>query len=138
MISQEHIIETMKMMNEIVVIADFDENNHRPMTLDNYQILANSTAQYPSTYKVVYPALGLAGEAGEIANKVKKIIRDTNNIITEEKRKELKAEIGDVCWYIAALATDLGLSLDEIAKENIAKLKSRQERGVIKGDGDDR
>lgn len=108
------------------------------MNLSEYQESAGTTAFYPGQYKVFYPALGLAGEAGEIANKVKKILRDTNGVVTEERREELAGEIGDVLWYAAALASDLGLSLDQIAEANIAKLHDRKQRGVLGGSGDQR
>src|SRR5690606_7748433 len=99
------------------------------MTFDEYQKFAATTAIYPEEHKVVYPALGLAGEAGEVANKVKKMIRDGAG------PEGVIAEIGDVLWYIAALASDLDVSLDYLAKMNVAKLQSRQERGVLGGSG---
>ena len=108
------------------------------MNFSEYQERAMATAIYPSDYKVIYPALGLVGEVGEIANKVKKIIRDDDGKITKERREDLAGEISDTLWYIAALATDLGLNLDDIAKENLEKLASRQERGVLGGSGDTR
>ena len=108
------------------------------MFLDEYQKQAVATAVYPISHLVIYPALGLAGEAGEIANKVKKVLRDDNGVVSEERRQSLKGEIGDALWYSAALARDLGFTLGEIAEENIAKLKSRQVRGVIQGEGDNR
>lgn len=108
------------------------------MNLSDYQKAAGTTAIYPEQYRVFYPALGLAGEAGEIANKVKKILRDTNGVVTEDRRSELAGEIGDVLWYAAALASDLGLSLEEIAAENLSKLFDRKERGVLGGSGDHR
>ncbi len=108
------------------------------MNLSEYQQAAKTTAIYPEQYRVFYPALGLAGEAGEIANKVKKILRDTNGAVTEQRRDELSGEIGDILWYAAALASDLGLSLDAIAAENLAKLFDRKERGVLGGSGDHR
>ena len=106
------------------------------MTFDEYQEIAETTAMYPLSYKVIYPTLGLAGEAGEVAEKIKKIIR--SNVISPWPEEDLKKELGDVLWYISAIATDLGLSLEEIAETNIDKLKSRAERGKIQGDGDNR
>lgn len=85
-----------------------------------------------------YATLGLAGEAGEIANKVKKLWRDGDGSISEEKEKELSDELGDVLWYVSAICSVLGLELDDIAKHNIEKLKSRLERNVISGSGDNR
>jgi len=87
---------------------------------------------------VIYPALGLAGEAGEVCNKTKKILRDDGGRMTEEKRTQLIDELGDVLWYVANLATDLGVTLDEVARINLAKLNSRKERGTITGSGDNR
>ena len=103
------------------------------MRFDEYQEEAKKTAIYPDQYRVVYPALGLAGEAGEVAEKVKKHIRD--GVLNVE---ELKKELGDVLWYLAAIASDLGLTLDDVAEANLQKLRSRQARGVISGNGDNR
>lgn len=108
------------------------------MTIDEYQKCALETAVYPEQFKVIYPALGLAGEAGEVADKIKKVIRDDEYSITDEKRKAIVMEIGDVLWYCATLAHDLGYDLDTIARMNYEKLKSRKERGKIGGSGDDR
>ena len=117
------------------------------MELNEYQKKALETAVYPSEYKVIYPALGMNGEAGEVADKVKKTIRDTivlKNAITgeiilpDEKRKELAKEVGYVLWYVATMANDIGYSLEEIGKMNIEKLQSRKERGVLGGNGDNR
>jgi NTP pyrophosphatase (non-canonical NTP hydrolase) len=108
------------------------------MNFDDYQAAAKLTAVYPDYARVYYPALGLCGEAGEVANKVKKVFRDDNGQVSDEKRAALKGEIGDVLWYVAGLASDLSLSLNECAEENIAKLNSRKERGVLQGSGDNR
>jgi len=86
----------------------------------------------------VYPALGLSGEAGEISEKLKKIIRDQGGVIGPQQSVELAKEIGDVLWYVANLAGDLGFSLEQIGQMNIDKLSSRRLRGVITGDGDNR
>lgn len=108
-------------------------------TFDEFQKAAAKTAIYPEHSRVFYPALGLAGEAGEVANKVKKIIRDDlGEKITDERLQQISEEIGGVLWYCAALCTDLGLNLAAVARENIEILASRQERGTIKGDGDKR
>ena len=103
------------------------------MRFNEYQEEASKTAIYPEQYKVVYPALGLAGEAGEVAEKVKKHIRD--GVLNVD---DLKKELGDVLWYLAAIASDLGLNLDDVADSNLKKLRSRKERGVISGSGDNR
>ena len=108
------------------------------MELNCYQKMALETAIYPNEYKVIYPALGMAGEAGEVADKVKKIIRDNNNKIDNEKALEIAKEIGDVLWYCATMANDLGFDLETIAKMNYQKLHSRQQRGMIHGNGDNR
>ena len=103
------------------------------MTFEEYQEQARSTAIYPRDRAIVYPALGLTGEAGEVAEKVKKWIRDG----TLDKESIAK-ELGDVLWYIAALSGDLGISMDEIASQNIRKLQDRASRGKIQGSGDNR
>ena len=105
---------------------------------NSYQRIAATTAIYPDNQRIVYPALGMAGEAGEVANKVKKIIRDGPNALPKEWRKELSKEIGDVLWYCAALASDLNIDLQEIVSENIQKLLDRKQRNVIGGSGDNR
>lgn len=108
------------------------------MELNEYQKRALETALYPKEEKIVYPTLGLIGEAGEVAEKVKKVIRDNNRDFSAEKRLELAKELGDVLWYISALANDLGYTLEEIGELNNKKLSSRKERGVINGNGDNR
>ena len=102
------------------------------MTFDEYQEFARSTAIYPTACKVTYPTLGLCGEAGEVAEKVKKYMRDGKSL------DGVGLELGDVLWYISALADDLGVTLEEVAQANVDKLKSRMERNKIKGDGDNR
>ncbi len=104
-----------------------------------YQDKAKQTAKYPVIgHAVIYPTLGLTNEAGEVSGKIKKIFRDKGGVISESDCAALKAELGDVLWYLAQVSTELGLSLDEIAEHNIAKLLDRQARGKIQGDGDDR
>ena len=110
-----------------------DTSLYKEMTLSSYQKVAASTAIYPTQHAITYPALGLAGEAGEVANKVKKIIRDG-----KLDKSALGAEIGDCLWYIAALCRDLNLDLGEIAKANLEKLQDRKARGTLKGSGDKR
>lgn len=107
--------------------------HHTCLSLDfsQYQPLAFATAIYPREHAITYPALGLASEAGEVAGKIKKMLRDGNLDIAA-----LKAELGDVLWYIAALCSDLGLSMQEVAEENLRKLQDRKERDKLKGDGD--
>jgi NTP pyrophosphatase (non-canonical NTP hydrolase) len=109
------------------------------MNLSEYQEKAGTTALYPNVgNNPYYAALGLAGEAGEIANTIKKIMRDDDGTITDEKRKEVKKELGDVLWYVACTATEMGLNLDEVAQANLDKLASRKERGTLHGNGNDR
>jgi|ERR1700749_4959063 len=107
-------------------------------TLDEYQELATKTAIYGAGNKVAYPILGLVGEAGEIANKFKKVLRDDNSILSEAKRDALLDELGDVLWYCAALANDLDTTLSDVASRNVEKLHARMERGTIQGSGDKR
>ena len=108
------------------------------MTLEAYQKEAAKTARYPEAYRLLYPTLGLVGEAGELANKVKKVLRDQGGELTEETREALLSELGDVLWYVAQVATDLGASLEAVAEANLRKLRSRLERGAISGSGDNR
>jgi NTP pyrophosphatase (non-canonical NTP hydrolase) len=107
--------------------------------LSDYQLRSRATAVYPDAgSNLTYPALGLCGEAGEAAEKVKKTIRDDAGELTPERRDALAAELGDVLWYVAQLATEAGLELDEIARSNLEKLLSRRERAVLHGSGDSR
>ena len=104
-----------------------------------YQKEARKTAIYKDKGKnYIYPVLGLCGESGEVAEKIKKIIRDGDGTISKEQKVELEKELGDILWYIANLGIELGLKLDNIATKNIDKLKSRQTRGVLRGSGDNR
>ena len=106
---------------------------------DEYQKGCKKTAMYPDVGKnFIYPTIGLMGEAGEVANKIKKLIRDDNSKISEDKREELAYELGDVLWYVAQLSTELGLKLSEVVVMNQDKLKSRKEREKLKGSGDHR
>jgi NTP pyrophosphatase (non-canonical NTP hydrolase) len=107
-------------------------------TFDDYQVAAAHTAIYPEEIQVLYPALGLAGEAGEVANKVKKIYRDDDGTTTEKRRQQIAEELGGVLWYIAAICTDLGLNMGDVARRNMEILASRCERGTLTGDGDER
>ena len=107
------------------------------MDFADYQEKSRKTATYPSIgHAIIYPTLGLTNEAGEVAGKVKKIFRDKEGVIAEADRQALKAELGDVLWYLAQVCTELDLTLEEVAEHNIAKLYDRLERGKIKGDGD--
>lgn len=108
------------------------------MTLNEYQNAALSTAIYPQEHGIVYPVLGLTGEAGEVADKIKKTIRDNNGEFSAERKKDIALELGDVLWYAATLARDLGYTLDEVAQMNVDKLASRAARNQLRGSGDNR
>lgn len=109
------------------------------MNFNEYQDKAKETAVYPAQGdNYSYPVLGLVGEAGEVAEKIKKIIRDKSGIVGEEDRLEIIRELGDVLWYIAILADEMDSDLETVASTNLAKIKSRQERGKIHGSGDNR
>ena len=108
------------------------------LTFDDYQRQAKKTAIYPKSAGVMYPALGLTGEAGEVANKVKKIVRDGVDKMPSDWREQIAGELGDVLWYCAAIATDLNMSLGQVAMSNKNKLSSRKQRGMIGGFGDKR
>ena len=108
------------------------------MTLNQYQEEALKTAIYPEDKKIIYPTLGLTGEAGEVAEKVKKVIRDNNQEFTDEKKRQIALEISDVLWYCATLSHDIGYTLEDIAQMNVDKLASRQQRNKIGGSGDER
>jgi NTP pyrophosphatase (non-canonical NTP hydrolase) len=106
--------------------------------LCDYQRLARRTAHYPREAWLTYPTLGLVGEAGEVAEHVKRVIRDDAGTVSVPRRAALANELGDVLWYVAGLASELGLELEEIAEANLEKLLSRQQRGALTGSGDDR
>ncbi len=109
------------------------------MTFDEYQHQSRVTAVYPDAGKnYVYPSLGLVSEAGEVAGKVKKVLRDEGGVFSAERKDQVAAELGDVLWYIAQIATELGLSVDAIAAQNMEKLLSRMDRGKLSGSGDNR
>lgn len=109
------------------------------MDLNDYQAQALRTAIFPNRGdNFVYPALGLSGEAGEVADKLKKVIRDNGGQLTDEVRAAVAKELGDVMWYVAVLADELGYDLETIGMNNLEKLASRQSRGVLTGSGDNR
>lgn len=106
-----------------------------------YQELARVTAIYPDQGELLgllYVALGLAGEAGEIANKTKKIIRDTNREITPEYLEMVKKEMGDVLWYLSNMCSELNIDFKAIAQENLIKLYGRKMKDTLHGAGDNR
>ncbi len=107
--------------------------------LDGYQSASRRTWSLIRTdHPIVYPTLGLANEAGEVAGKIKKIFRDRGGVITDDDRAALVLELGDVLWYLTQICTELDVTLEEVAAANIAKLASRAARGTIRGDGDQR
>lgn len=110
------------------------------MNFDDYQEATAETAVYPgqgSTLGLLYVGLGL-GEAGEIQGKIKKILRDNDGVITDEVAAAIDKELGDLLWYVARTADEIGRKLSAIAQGNIDKLLDRKERGVLQGSGDDR
>lgn len=108
------------------------------MTFDDYQKTARANAVYNRDLGVIYAALGLAGETGEVVEHIKKMARDNNRVLTPERKEAITKELGDVLWYMANLAADLEISLSDVAATNLAKIKDRRERGVLHGAGDNR
>ena len=109
------------------------------MNFETYQIKARKTAIYPNLgSNYVYPILGLVGESGEVAEKVKKVMRDKNGVFDQETLMGLKKELGDVLWYLSNICCEFNMTLDDIAEENLNKLEKRSLEGKIKGSGDNR
>lgn len=111
------------------------------MNFNEYQLLTDSTAIYPQGREngaLYYVTMGLTSEAGEVAGKVKKALRDEQGLISEERAEAIAAEVGDVLWYCARIATEIGFNLGDIAEGNIRKLANRKSAGTIGGDGDNR
>lgn len=116
------------------------------LQINEYQKKAHETASYPygtigedrhsATY--IYPALGLSEEAGEVAGKLAKAVRDNEGVVDGERLIAVKKELGDVCWFVAELCTCFGFELEDVMQKNLDKLASRKARGVIHGSGDDR
>jgi len=110
------------------------------MDFQTYQSNTAKTAIYPGKGGIIgllYCALGL-GEAGEFQGKVKKVLRDDDGVVTDEKRSAMESELGDLLWYASQVASELGLSLDDVAQHNLDKLADRKARGVLGGSGDNR
>ncbi len=106
-----------------------------------YQVITHETAIYPGQDTItglIYASLGAVNEAGEVAGKVKKVMRDDGMIVTAEKREAILSEVGDTLWYLARVCDELGSSLEEAASNNVSKLLDRQARGVLGGSGDKR
>lgn len=109
------------------------------MEFNEYQKETRKHAIYPGVgSNFSFPMIGLAGETGEVAEKIKKIIRDKNGVVDDVSRSEVEKELGDVLWYLSQIASEFGLSLDDVASSNIEKIQSRRERNVTHGDGDNR
>jgi len=109
------------------------------MNFKEYQKLSRKTAIYPKKGKnFIYPVLGLVGESGEVAEKIKKVLRDKGGKIDKTTKDEITKELGDVLWYVSQISTELGILLDEVASNNIDKLFSRKKRNKISGSGDNR
>jgi NTP pyrophosphatase (non-canonical NTP hydrolase) len=122
----------MEKDRRMITLEDIESfQDKEPLSLDEYQERVMTTAIYKD--KILYTALGLCGEAGEVAEKIKKWLRDG-----ELDDIELAKELGDVMWYVAALSNDLGYDLSEIAEMNLIKLQSRKARGMLGGSGDNR
>lgn len=107
-------------------------------TLNDYQEKALTYAIYPENLTYIYPCIGLSGEAGEVSEKVKKILRDKGGIMTDQDRTEIAKELGDVLWYVSVMAKRIGFNLKDIANMNVSKLESRKQRNVLNGSGDNR
>lgn len=132
----ERQIFDLKSQNETLNVYLKNHNN-----VDIYQEKTRQTAIYPREHNIdaiSYLALGLCGETGEVANKVKKIIRDKAGILSQEDKLQIKKEMGDTGWYWVRLIDELGFRVSEVMEENIKKLLDRKERGVISGSGDSR
>jgi NTP pyrophosphatase (non-canonical NTP hydrolase) len=109
------------------------------MNFKDYQEKSKKTAIYPNKGEnYIYPVLGLSGEAGEVSEKFKKIIRDKESHISKADKEEIEKELGDVLWYLSQIASELNLDLSKIAQKNLEKLKKRQEKGLLQGSGDNR
>jgi NTP pyrophosphatase (non-canonical NTP hydrolase) len=109
------------------------------MNFNEYQKKSRKTAVYPNKGKnFIYPVLGLVGESGEVAEKIKKVLREKGGIVDKRTKREIKKELGDVLWYVSQVAAELDISLDELALANIRKLMSRKKRDRLFGNGDNR
>lgn len=109
------------------------------MTFREYQLKAKETACYPEKgHNFIYATFGMMGEAGEVAEKIKKIWRDHNKQVNDNDRLEIKKELGDVLWYLSQIAEELKIDFDDVAETNIIKTHSRLDRQVIHGSGDNR
>ena len=109
------------------------------LTFNQYEDEAYAMAIYPDQGRnITYPVLGLAGETGEVADKVKKCLRDHGGHFNEQRMQDLIKEMGDVLWYLVALSREIGISLESVAQQNLEKLRDRKTRGRLQGEGDER
>lgn len=108
------------------------------MDIKEYQGIIKKTAVFPAEIGLTYCTMGLCGEAGEVAEKMKKLFRDKGGVVTDEFKQDVKKELGDVVWYVTALANELGLTLEEILEANYTKLIKRRETNTLHGSGDNR
>jgi len=132
-------LEKGKRLEKLKQLKKLEKLKNKAMDFNEYQNKARQTAIYPDKdNNFIYPTLGLVGEAGEVAEKMKKVIRDDGGIISEEKRIEIVKELGDVMWYIANLAKELNVDLEDVALANLEKLQSRKQRDQLHGSGDNR
>lgn len=131
-------IVTATEQNEPMCFAVERRTLPNDLTFDTYADEVLKYGCYPDTRRIEYPALGLNGEAGEVAEQVKKMVRDDGGKLSPERREKLLKEAGDVLWYVAALAADLGSSLGEVAQMNREKLAARNAKGQIHGEGSER
>lgn len=116
-------------------------SDQETLSFNAYQEQAASTAVYPdkgTERGLEYVSLGLCGEAGSVGNQVKKIFRDDNGVLTPARKVAIRRQAGDSLWYLSQICQELGITLEELAAENLAKLSDRKDRGVIHGDGDNR
>lgn len=121
------------------IVIPREINVPKKNAFNEYQNTAFTTAVYPNKgNNLTYPVLGLGEEAGEVLGKLKKMMRDDGGVLSEERRQAFKKELGDVLWYVAATATELGFTLEEVVEANLEKLFGRRERGTLHGSGDDR
>ncbi len=133
----------MNITNDWIEQLDFKEQMNKQLKLfsmdvKEYQEIIKKTAVFPKEIGVPYCTMGLCGEAGEVAEKVKKLYRDREGLVTPEFRKDIKKELGDVVWYVTALANEFNLTLEEILEANYNKLIARRETNTLHGSGDNR
>jgi NTP pyrophosphatase (non-canonical NTP hydrolase) len=113
-------------------LADMNRSNN-PLSLADYQEKSRATAIYPDQgANFIYPTLGLVSEIGEVADVLKRVVRDENSILSTERRMAIGSEIGDILWYLSQLATELDLSIEDIATANLEKLTERKRAGTLR------